>query len=282
MNRYSHLDDNDSKRRGLWLSIILHILIVFILFVPFMKSKKDDPDNLQGITVAFGEPEAPVQKEMVKASVPASSSKEIKKTETPKPVKQNAPAKVESKITTEEDSEVKAAEEKARKEAERLEAERQKELERQRLEEEQARKAAEEAARKAEEKSKAKSRFSSLLKSSNSDASASKGQKNGKPNGEALDNLTSGSGKVGTGLGSRELLEAPVISDNTQKTGRVIVNICVNSSGKVISAKFRQKGSTTTDAHLVGLAERSAKKYLFSKSSIQEQCGDIIIDFKLK
>ena len=283
MNRFNYLDDNDNKRRGFWLSIFLHIAVLFFFLVPFMKKSETKTEQFQGIAVAMGDPDAYRVQKSVKASVskpkavtkPSAAVKKVAKTS--KAVK----SKVVSKNTVEESTVTAQKKLDEANERKRLEEERQKAIEREKALEEK-RKQEEEKARKAAEKSKAKSRFSNMFKSGNESAEASKGSNNGKSGAEALDKLSRGSGKIGSGLGSRNVLHSPVIKDNTQKTGRVVINICVNSAGNVISAKFRQKGSTTTDAHLVSLAEKSAKKYIFSKSSIEEQCGDIVIDFKLR
>ncbi len=282
MNRYYSVEDNDNRRRGFWISVIIHILLLFLFLLPFFKSKQiNKPDQLQGVVVALGNPDAEFRKVAearppAKKATPKKTSPQVKKTSAkPKPQTHAVKSK-----TVEDNSAVLAAKEAARKKAE-AEHQRQKAAEEARLKaEEEARMKAEEEARK---KKEAKSRFSKFSsKNGSGEADASKGQENGKPNADKLKGLTKGTGRTGDGLGSRELLHAPSIQDNTQKTGRVIINICVNAQGKVIQSRFRQKGSTTTDAHLIKLAESSAKKYVFSKSQADEQCGDIIIDFKLK
>ncbi len=284
MNRYTYLEENDNRRTGFWISLLLHLFLLFLFLIPCFKHfNNQDPDRFQGVIIALGNPENESVTKTVKASISDEAENQKKATKaTSKQLsteaKKNAsPTKTES-ATTVDKAELLASK-KAKAEA-NIKA---KEDERRRMElEKEKDRMAEEERKKQEEKSKAKSLFSNMFKSDDNAADASKGSENGKPNAEALNDLTSGSGKVGTGLGSRELLYAPIISDNTQKTGRVIINICVDQSGKVINTKFRQKGSTTTDAHLVQLAESSVRKYKFSQSKISEQCGDIIIDFKLK
>jgi len=83
-------------------------------------------------------------------------------------------------------------------------------------------------------------------------------------------------------ISSRKVLKKPIIRDNTQKEGRVIVKICVDASGKVISSSYTQIGSTTTDSHLIELAEKGAMQYQFSTSEVSRQCGRVIIDFTLR
>ena len=83
-------------------------------------------------------------------------------------------------------------------------------------------------------------------------------------------------------LGKRRVLKVPTIKDDSQKKGRVVVKICVNGAGKVISSKYTMMGSTTSDLYLIELAEKGAMQYLFSPSDNPKECGNVIIDFKLK
>jgi TonB family protein len=87
---------------------------------------------------------------------------------------------------------------------------------------------------------------------------------------------------VGGGLGSRGVKYEPKITDNSQKTGKVVVDVCVDKTGKVVSANYTQRGSTTTDSDLRALAERSAMKFIFTESAIEKQCGTITVDFKVR
>lgn len=100
--------------------------------------------------------------------------------------------------------------------------------------------------------------------------------------GGALGSISKGNGIVGGGLAGRKVLEIPAVSENSQKTGKVVVKVCVGSNGKVSSAKFTQQGSTTLDAKLIRLAEKGAAKYLFSSADIESQCGSITFDFKVR
>lgn len=101
------------------------------------------------------------------------------------------------------------------------------------------------------------------------------------PNAKSLDGLVTGNGKIGEGLVGRGVIKIPKINDKSQQAGKVVVRVCVDKSGKVIEAKFTQKGSTTTDSHLVKVAEEGARKYVFSSSENEKQCGTITIDFIL-
>ncbi|NNL91058.1 MAG: hypothetical protein HKO66_02375 [Saprospiraceae bacterium] len=301
MQQSLYINENDSKRNGFWISLLFHMVLLFLFLMPcFSYFNQEPPEQRQGVIIALGNPEAEAKTSPRKSEKPAvKTPKETtvaKKTESKpkssKSTKKESPAKKVVSKTVVDEAEIaavkkkEAARKKADEEAEKAKAaklaEERKEAERKRKIEEERQRREEKARQKAEAKSKAKSKFSSLLGQGSENANESKGNENGKPDASALDGLSSGSGKVGDGLGERGVLHIPKIVDNTQKTGRVVVKICVDQSGKVISSKFTQKGSTTTDAHLIQVAEKNAKKYKFSKSKIEEQCGNIVIDFKLK
>lgn len=108
------------------------------------------------------------------------------------------------------------------------------------------------------------------------------GDPNGDPDASILERISVGSGVVGGGLSNRGVLYVPNIKDPSQKTGRVVVNVCVDQSGKVISAVYTQRGSTTTDSDLRKLAVRSARKFWFSQGEVDKQCGTVTIDFKMQ
>ncbi len=94
-------------------------------------------------------------------------------------------------------------------------------------------------------------------------------------------NLNSGLGKIGGGLSSRNGF-GPSILDKSQETGRVVVKICVDNNGKVLSSKYTLTGSTSSNSQLKQLAEANARKWEFEKGSLEVQCGTITYDFKVK
>ncbi len=304
------IDEKKQQRDSLSISLILHFFLVLLLLFPIVSALSKEPEKPQfeGIQVALGYKEA-TQRTKTQPAPSASSAKPTPKQKSKAAPAKSAPKKsqaiakpVSKKIVSETltkvapvvatkekvvqtESDAKAKAEKQKEAAE--EAERKAAEAKAKAEAEAKQKAAEEAKRKAEaelaaKKAAARSKFNNLAKSANGNGAPSKGDPSGHPDATALEGITKGKGKAGNGLGSRGLLFAPVISDSSQQTGRVVVNICVNAQGKVISADFTQKGSTTTDSHLISLAVSNAKKYKFSESSTAEQCGDITIDFKLK
>ncbi|MEZ4939794.1 MAG: hypothetical protein R3D58_02935 [Saprospiraceae bacterium] len=87
---------------------------------------------------------------------------------------------------------------------------------------------------------------------------------------------------IGGGLGGRRVIGRPSMVDDTQKTGKVAVRVCVNADGSVRSASYTQLGSTTTDSVLRNKALSWARQYRFAASNVAEQCGTITFDFRVK
>jgi len=114
------------------------------------------------------------------------------------------------------------------------------------------------------------------------------GQPNGDPRGTDYKGTPGGGGGSGAGpqlgMSGRKIIFFPPITDVTQKTGRVIVNIKVDKEGNVVFAKATQKGSTTTDSYLFQLAEQAARKTRVNAdpSAAEEQFGTITYNFNVK
>ena len=274
--------DNDErhKKRSALLSLFVHIFLLLLLLVPIMTFPIPPPGQ-QGILVTFGEPNVGGESSAI-AEVEESEAKPVeeKKVASVSVEKPEPKPDLETKVVDETPSEVTGGNKKSQEEI----------AEEQRIKAEEARKkkAEEEARKKAEEERKqkeayeqAKKEYSDLFGSGDGNQSGQQGELDGDPDAEALKGISTGSGRVGGGLGSRGLVFEPNIKENSQKEGKVVVKVCVDRSGKVIDAKYTQRGSTTTDSDLVNVAIKNAEKYIFSESEIEEQCGTITIDFKL-
>lgn len=274
-------NEPENRRKGMIISGIIHALILLLFFIPFVT--RPEIIDAGGILIAFGEPDAgsadneeqvkemeesqPQPSSSVKSS--AAESQDFKAVEEEAPVK----AKVDPKKTpavTPKPTPAKTAAQIAAEEQKKKEAE------------EKAR-AEQEAAEKAKRESQ-KKKYSDLLgkgKGNNNNA-GNQGDPNGSPDSKELDKITKGSGRVGGGLSGRGVEYEPSFADNSQKTGKVTLTICVSKDGKVQTADFTQKGSTTSDPYLIGIAQKTALKYRFSKSEIESQCGTMTIDFRLQ
>lgn len=113
--------------------------------------------------------------------------------------------------------------------------------------------------------------------------SGDQGAKNGDPNSNYTGkNGDGGPGKGGPGgptegdnkgskgvsfsLSGRKLIRTPQITDHSQETGKVVVDITVDKDGTVETAIPGGRGSTTTSAYLFRLAKEAAMKAKFNPS----------------
>jgi len=86
---------------------------------------------------------------------------------------------------------------------------------------------------------------------------------------------------VGGGLGGRTVVQRGRVIDNSQKSGKVVIEVCVDGNGSVVSADYTQRGSTTNDSELRGKALSAAKQYRFAASNSAKECGNITFNFQL-
>lgn len=87
---------------------------------------------------------------------------------------------------------------------------------------------------------------------------------------------------IGDELAARPVVARPKMTDQTQKTGKVVVKVCVDAAGKVVSADYTQRGSTTNDPELRAKAVAWAKEYQFAPTEQAKQCGEIVFNFSWK
>lgn len=275
---------------------------------PDMGSGDDSPDTQQE---EYVEPQPPAEEaaaeEEVEELVEEVAEEAVEETALEEPVEAEETPPVqelpEEVVTTDEPDEV-AIQKQKEEEQRKLEEEKQKAEAREeaRIAEEARKKAQSEAEakKKAEAEAKAKADAEAKKKAEyeaakkqfgdafgsgkgKTDKPGNQGDPDGDPDASKLEGVSTGSGMVGGGLGDRGVAFVPDIKDNSQKTGVVVVKICVNKDGVVSEPpKFTQRGSTTTDSELVSIAIASAKKFRFSKSSIDKQCGTVTINFKVQ
>ncbi|MFZ4476873.1 MAG: TonB family protein [Saprospiraceae bacterium] len=108
------------------------------------------------------------------------------------------------------------------------------------------------------------------------------GKSNGTGGGSGGGDGTGTGGSIGGGLGGRKVVRRGHVNDNSQKKGTVVVEVCVDNSGNVISADYTQRGSTTSDSELRSKAIAAAKQFEFAPSASGKECGTITFNFRLK
>ncbi|MBZ5855881.1 hypothetical protein [Flavihumibacter profundi] len=111
----------------------------------------------------------------------------------------------------------------------------------------------------------------------------------GKPGGNPDSKNYEGNGGTGSsgvsisrGLSGRNIVRFPSFEDDFNENAKVAVDIKVDATGKVLSAVFQPRGSTTSDANLKAIAIRKAMQLKLNASGDDEQIGTITFNFRLK
>jgi hypothetical protein len=265
---------NEERNRNIGLlgSAIIHLLLTLIVFITGFTYYDPPLEPINAVFIEFSQPQpasayaAEILEENEERVDQASDNlnsdseepHEIAPASQTSILKEEAPVVINSKKNTNA-KEKESIDQKAKEKASRLAEEKQK---RKQLEE-------------------SKQKFSNIL-GKGKEASAQNSDSDNSSGESALAILSEGSGSVGKGFGNRSVVYEPVINETSQKTGTVVVTICIDAAGNVKKASYTQNGSTTTDAKLVRIAEKAARKYKFTTSDTPEQCGDIVIEFKVR
>ena len=90
-------------------------------------------------------------------------------------------------------------------------------------------------------------------------------------------------GTLDAGLQGRGLVGLlPKPEYNANATGKVLIDVTVDASGRVTTATYRQNGSTTNNSVLVEAARRAALKARFAESDRFVQGGTITYIFRME
>jgi colicin import membrane protein len=292
--------DNDlyrfpsEKGKGIAGTIVIHLAILVLCLV-FGFSVPPPPETEMGIVVNFGtdetglgfiEPSAPAFQE--EASPPPAAESEITTDEEPILTQDNEEAPEVKKVDPEAERKRQEQLEAERIRREQLEAERirkeQEEVERKRLEAEQQRQTEiMDRTRKALEGSK------NAGTSSTSEGVAGGEGNQGVPSGDLnSQNRGEGGGTGNSGisydLGGRGFQKLPLPQYDYQEEGKVVVEVSVDRSGKVIQAIPGIKGSSTLDEYLLKVAKEAALQAQFDTKPDAPlvQKGSITYNFILK
>lgn len=291
------LKEEKNKQKGMVSSAVIHLLIFLLFFIHFFEFEWP-PKNESGILVALGTPDDGMGEDLPKAEneevlkESADPAKEVstkdKSTSPDKDIKntdvKKEPVKIKETATVDERSDVQSSTDKKKTEVSEAALAEKRRREAEAKAEAEAKRKAEEDAKKQAEVDAKKKQFGSLFGKGqgNTDKPGSQGDPKGDPNSKNLEGLAKGSGRIGGGLSNRGVNYEPRFSDKSQKTGKVVIEICVDPSGKVTEAKFTQRGSTTTDSELVAIALKGAREYKFTSSEAESQCGTVTVDFKVQ
>jgi len=292
------LDTNHKKKSFTLTTILLSVLLILLFYIGLTYL---DPPLEKGITINFGTTDfgsgneqpkekiksepldkpiiPPVQQEKIEEVVPKEAAAKEQPSE--KVLTQESEESIVIKQQKEAKRKADAAVKAAKAEADKIEREKQE---------------AQEKAQKEQDAKKKK--LDELMGGLNkSDGAASGGQGNdnkvgdkGNPNGDPY--ATSyygapGSGNGGTsgfGLNGRSLAGNSSVKQDCNEEGRVVVQITVDRSGKVISATPGVKGTTNTNPCLMKPAELTARSHTWKPdpNAPSQQVGFVVVNFKLR
>lgn len=296
LNDIAIRDHRTNKRKGLVLSVIIHSILLTFLLLPLM-TYPDPPLEAEGILVSFGAPDMgdgdsrpdTQQDEMVDPKPPSEETvrETVVRPAEPLPT---PPSTAPKEVITAEDPEVislrkREEERKRQEEQDKIERERQRVVEERRVAEQAERDRQAEEARKKAELEKAKKQFGDAFGGTGKGKTGkpgNQGDPGGDPDAKNLEGISTGTGTIGGGLKGRGVVTKPTISDRSQKTGIVVIRICVDKNGNVTEARYTQDGSTSADSELRRIAEESARKFQFSPGAADKQCGTVTIEFKVR
>ncbi|WP_116124415.1 cell envelope integrity protein TolA [Lewinella sp. IMCC34183] len=118
----------------------------------------------------------------------------------------------------------------------------------------------------------------------NTGNSGNQGVDDGDPNSDRLSGMSTSDGRVSGGLGGRGVKASPPVQENSQVSGTVVIEVCVNPDGQITRAVYTQNGSSTADPKLVAAATTNAKRWRFDANPMApaEQCGRISYNFRVQ
>jgi outer membrane biosynthesis protein TonB len=304
--------DTRHKKKSLTLTTLLLSILLLVLF--YIGLTYMDPPIENGISVNFGttdfgsgqvQPKERIRSEPLDTPPVEPTKQEVSETveEVPEKVQQEVKEAPSEKVLTQEDEEsirIKQAQETKRKadaaaaeqKRKAQEAEQKAKAEAERIA--QQKRDAEEKARQEQEAKKRKlDELMGGLNKSDGTASGSegddtragdKGSPDGDPYAESYyGSPGSGSGTGGYGLNGRSLVNKGKVPQECNESGRVVVKIVVDRSGKVISAEPGVKGTTNRAQCLLEPARKTAfmHKWNLDSNAPSQQIGFVVVNFKL-
>jgi len=315
MKAIAHKEEN--RTTAALISIVLHaIILALLLFVTTNGEKplvETPAIELQwgggGDNAALGSPDAgrndrpagagqPV--EQPKAEAPVEKPAPAPKKTTPPPAKSKPAVNNPKRVATTQDPNAAAIRDAQRAQDQQRKTESDARLRQEAERQRQAQEAADLARRTEEDRQNKKAGFGSAFGGDGNGAGAGNGGKagnQGRPDGDGDNPFGkspgtgggrgggSGTGdgvSIGGGLAGRKVIDRPVMKDNTQKIGVIMLSVCVDGDGNVIKADYTLRGSTTNDGELRSKAIQWAKQHRFAPSAREKECGTFAFSFRVQ
>ncbi|ASV31026.1 cell envelope integrity protein TolA [Maribacter cobaltidurans] len=304
--------DTRHKKKSLTLTTLLLSILLLVMF--YIGLTYMDPPIENGISVNFGttdfgsgrvQPKERVRSEPLETPPIEPTKQEVSEAveEVEEKVQEEVKEAPSEKVLTQEDEEsirIKQAQETKRKadaaaaeqKRKAQEAEQKAKAEAERIAQ-QKREAEEQARQEQEAKKKKLDELMGGLNKSDGTASGSEGDDSragdkGSPDGDPYatsyyGSPGSGSGTGGYGLNGRSLVNKGKVPQECNESGRVVVKIVVDRSGKVISATPGVRGTTNNNPCLLEPARKTAfmHKWNLDSNAPSQQIGFVVVNFKL-
>lgn len=82
----------------------------------------------------------------------------------------------------------------------------------------------------------------------------------------------------GQGLGLRKIISTPIILASYDKKAKVVLQICVNEDGNVISSEIIEHKSSTSPTSFINFSIRKSKEFKFEPLLLESQCGFMVFE----
>lgn len=261
------LEEKQNKRKGLIVTVVVHLGLL-IAFSIFGLTYLIPPPEEEGITINFGTSEVGMND--IQNETPTETNENTPtETEISEPIPEEI---VQEDIITQTIEEAPSIDKK-----------------------EEIKKEVEKPKEEKKEEPKPDKNLSNAInkwKNKNTDQGGGDGNSNevgdqGNINGDKDSKNYNGGGQGDDGiqfnLNGRSMVQKPKIKDDSQETGKVIVDIIVDRYGKVLRATPGARGSTTTDATLYSKAKKAAMETKFNANpdAPEEQKGQMTFIFIL-
>jgi outer membrane biosynthesis protein TonB len=259
------------KQKGLVSTLIFHGLL--LLLFAFYGLTHSIPPPEEGMVINFGTTETGLGNQ---ESEPMQATENVQEEQIekvpPPPTEAAKPVAEEQVLTQETEEEIYFRKEKEAKE--KAETERKREEERKRQEQERLQAAQKSRMDELFAKAKTGQGKGTGGGEGNTKPGGNQGHLDGTPGAPHGNVPGSGNSGVSFNLSGRKMIKPPNVIDNSQETGKVVVDIIVDKYGKVVMATPGARGSTTTNSHLYKLAKEAAIETKFDanpNASVQQQ-----------
>ena len=285
----------ESKRRSKRITTMIHIGLLALLLFPFMNITPPEPE-MTAVVVDFRDFKSAAKKSSTKKSKEANGPtkevvEKVEVKETPKPKPTPVPVAEKKPVLTDEKSEVPV---KTKPTVADKPVEAPPEIVEEIPEvpvkkpEKKAEPTKETSAEKPTE-AKPTSASGSGNETSGSTSGAGEGKTGSSESGDSktdgvADEGDNGMDFSGDGIFGRRVVKRADVKKITTETGKIVINLCVNPSGKVVFSELNEELSTIKSKSVLRKARKVASEYRFERdyTAPAKQCGKLTFIFDIE